>query len=238
MTIRDTIESFRHFIEDASGRPTSDSLIPNRFMYYTLLRERNRILEREYKRNTFFVNNEVVVNIPCIPMEEVDLVELDFAPKTGCYIMKSEQPLPEMLFELPFSVTDVSGRGEFDFVRWNYFQYKLGSRVKAERDAKYYSIKFINGLPYLYLFNARGFKAASVDIVPEDVLDYHYFKGCGKERPFCSPLDEQFLIPTELQTEIFQAAYAMIQSGQALGRGTDIINNDNDDTKSPLGGKQ
>lgn len=232
-SIRDTIEKCRHYIEDISGRPSRASLVPNRYLYQLITQEKNRLVAQLYYTNRFNIREDLIVTIPCVPFEEIDQVEAPTAPKSGCTFMRSEIPVPDILFDLPFSVTDVKGGKEFDYVRWNYFKYKINGRKKAQAKGKYYTMKNTPDGLFLYLYNSQGFKAASIDIVPENILDYHYYEGCEGAEEFCSPLDKDFHIPSEFETDIFNGVYQMIQNGKALGRGVDIMNNDNDDTQAP-----
>jgi len=238
MSIRDVIESFRQFIEDSSGKAKSTSLIPNRYLYNLLVRQKNLLVTKEYKQNPASIGDDLVFHLNCVPFEEIDVVEAPIAPPKGCYFMKSLESFPEILTDLPITVVDVDGGEEYDFVKWNYFKYKVNSRIKAQSRGNYYTMKKNGDLFDLYLFNANGRKAVSVDIIPSDALDFHYFKGCGEEKLFCNPLEKDAYIPTDRQVEIFGMALQEIQNSKSVSRGSDILNNANDDTEARLGGNQ
>jgi len=226
--IRDVIDRFRLFLENSTNRPSQNSVIPNRFLYHQLVQAKVHVIEK-YNFNGFNVDKGVIGSLPCIMLEEVDKVDSKVAPASGCYWMKTIEPVPDMMFDLPITVSDMAGN-VYDYITWTNFPHKKKSRVKAERQGNYYTIRVEGGDNHCYVYNSSGLKAVSSDLVPVDSLDVWYYPDCGEELPFCDPLDKDFLVSEEHLTEIFEVAYRIIQVSKSLSGGPDVRNNSNDDS--------
>ena len=149
-TIRNAIDSFRHFLEDKTGRLHSQPAYPPKLVYYFLNMYRNFLTIQDVKSRGVGDLNTVVTK-PCIAFEEVDQVECPCAPVSGCTFYKSKYPIPEIIGGKPVSVTTVDGSRTYDYIKWQDFRDKLRSFLPADRVQEYYTIKTLDNKQYMYL---------------------------------------------------------------------------------------
>lgn len=85
MTVREIIQSFISYVEDATGRTSADLRFPPKLVYHHLNMVRNSVLYKDRLiRSRFGVTDETIIQtLPCVELEEVDQVECPCAPKIG-----------------------------------------------------------------------------------------------------------------------------------------------------------
>ncbi len=239
-TIRDAVDSFLHFFEDRTGRPSQTILHPPKLIYYYLNMYHKRVLFQEKtRRSSLNIDEGIIQTLPCIELMAVDVVETPFAPPSGCYFMKSKHKLPSMLDGLPLSVSVLGSEcincggevKEFDYVRWNNMHYKVNSRIAAQSKGLYYTLKDVDMDTHLYIYanNERypELRGVAVTAVFKDPLEVLAFPTCGEEvKPLCNILDQEFHIEPELQAQVFEYAFQALQGIRGAYAGADLINND------------
>lgn len=232
-SIRDSIDSFRHFLEDKTGRLHRQLAYPPKLIYY-FLNMFTAAVNLEYKRKKGIADNNLVLTIPCLSLIEVDIVECPCAPKKGCSFYKSIFPLPRLVDGKPISVTSADGFVSYDYLEWFDFKDKLNSRLLPDTTRPYYTLKIINNQQHIYLYSSEKVtnpKAASIVGIFEDPLEVAYFPTCEETpRPFCNPLDEPFMINKDLEPRVFELTLKALANFKGLALGSDIQNNNNNDS--------
>ncbi len=241
-TIRDAVDAFLHFYEDKTGRPSQSITYPPKLIYYYLNMYHKGVLYQErLKRSSLNIDEGIMQIIPCVELRKADQVECPCAPPSGCFFLKSLYPLPKLLDGLPLSVTTLAPDchncdgdiREFDYVRWYNMQYKVNSRVDAQKYGLYYTMKDIDLDTHLYVYVSDRYpdlKAVAVSGVFRDPLDVLNFPLCGEAvRPVCNVLDQEFYIEPELQARIFESVFQALMQYRAGTVGADLINNNNND---------
>lgn len=246
-SIRHAVESFRHFMEDRTGRPSSSMIYPPKLIYYFLKMYRNKVsYEDKFIKARSDMDLNIELTIPCVELEKVDQVECPCAPASGCEFFKSVHPLPKMLKGVPNSVTLLkqsrhqNNYGIFTFVDWYNFEDKINGRIKAQARQPYYTMKNINSKRHLYVYanieEYSNLKAVVVSGIFNDPLEVSAFPVCGDTSNglICSPLDEEFIIEDEIQSKVFELTYNALASFKTASPGVDILNNDNNETVGPV----
>lgn len=238
-TIRHAVEAFKQYIEDSTGRTKDDITYPPYLIYYYLMTYKNYVMYEKKKQEGIDNYNESdLLNIPCVELCEIDIVECPCAPASGCTFFKSVHPLPKMTGNgLPINVATIDGGETFNFVRWYNFSDKLNARTKGEREGFYYTVKSFDGCPYLYIYRSCCFdnlQAVTVSLRAEEPLEVLCFPVCGQEpKVLCSPLDEKLILPKELLALVFERTWNAIRLMKSMGR-PDVINNDANDSESQV----
>lgn len=244
-SIRHAVESFRHFMEDRSGRPSSSMIYPPKLIYYFLKMYRNKVsYEDRYLRARSNEDLNIELTIPCVELQKIDQVECPCAPASGCMFFKSIHPLPVMLNGMPNSVTFIKQHsnqknyGTFTYVDWYNFEDKLNGRVKAQAYQPYFTMKNIQSKRHLYVYgNVEEYsdiKAVAVAANFNDPLEVANFPTCGEKfNIVCNPLDEEFLIEDEIQSKVFELTYNALMGFKNATPGVDILNNNNNEAVGP-----
>lgn len=238
MTVREAIQSFISYVEDASGRTSDELRFPPRLVYEHLNMSRNNILYKDRLiKSRFGVSDETIIQtLPCVELEEVDQVECPCAPASGKYFFKSKYPIPRMLGTVPLSVSSVLGNISFNHVRWYNLQDKVTSSLKPDREQPYYTFKVIDSDFHLYVYSSNtldDIQAISVTAVFQNPIEASSFPMCGQdeENLDCNPLEKEFIIPSELQIEVYKQALRSLEHLSIVsGRISDKTNNDENST--------
>lgn len=245
-TIRAAVESFRHFMEDRTGRPSSSMIYPPKLIYYFLKMYRNKVsYEDRYIKARSNIDLNIELTIPCVELMKVDQVECPCSPPSGCEFFKSVHPLPKMLNGIPNSVTlmkqhsSQNNYGTFTYVDWYNFEDKINGRFKAQAVQPYFTMKNINSNRHLYVYanmeEYSNLKAVVVSAIFNDPLEVLGFPICGKEsNMICSPLDQEFIIEDEIQSKVFELTYNALIGFKNAAPGVDVLNNDNNETVGPV----
>lgn len=237
-TIRDAVDAFRIFLEDKTGRLHSQLAYPYKLIYYFLNIYRNAATI-DYTKKRGIKDLNIPITLPCVELEEIDVVECPCAPAKGCTFYKSKHPLPEMVGGKPLAVTSLDGYVSYSFLNWFDFKSRLDSRLEPERTQPYYTFKLINGKKHFYAyssFKVESPKSLSMVLVPYDFLELADFPMCGEEiAPTCSPLDEVFYIRKELEPIVHDMVLKALLNMKSITPGIDIQNNDNNDAQATAG---
>lgn len=234
-TNRRIIQGFKDLVAD-KGFLSDDNGWSSRLIFHYLLKYRARILAEKMgdrKSRVSLFNRQT---IPCIPLEEIDIVECPCAPASGCTFLRTKYSVPEVLGE-SFIVSSIDGSINYSFVEWERFKYKLKSRVQADRNRPYFTIREIDNEYYVYVYNDVHKKLISVTAVFESPLDVQAYPSCdGVTDPCFKPLEQKFILDEDLVPIIYEMAFDMLWR---LKRGTktDILNDEVDDlaaTQKPL----
>jgi hypothetical protein len=239
-TIRDAVDSFLHFFEDRTGRPSQTLIHPPKVIYYYLNMYHKRVMFQEKtRRSSLNLDEGIIQTLPCVELIQVDVVEVPFTPPSGCYFMKSKQKLPSMLDGIPLSVSVLGSEciscggdiKEFDYVRWYNMQYKVNSRIPAQEKGLYYTLKDTDMDTHLYVYanNERypELRGVAVTAIFKEPLEVMSFPICGEDiKPLCNVLDQEFHIEPELEAQVFEYAFQALQSVRGTYAGADLLNND------------
>lgn len=239
-TVRDVVESFRGYLEDATGRPSEDFKYPARFLYYHLNSVKNNIMFKDLlikKRNSFQEN--IISTIDCVELKRIDIVECPCAPASGSYWFKSINPLPKIIEGIPLSVKSVDTFSEFSYIRWFNMEHKVNSSEPADSLQNYYTFKNVDNKFHLYIYSTKDLddlRAVTVAGIFQDSLDVRAFNSCGEiGRVICNPLDEPFILPEEIKSEVFQETFKMLNNLLSFNRGlSDKLNDSNVGTVQPV----
>lgn len=241
-TIRANIDAFLHFLEDRTGRTSSTMIFPPKLIYYFLHMYRNKVTyEDKYIKAKSGQDLNIELTLPCIALKKIDMVECPCAPASGCYFFKSTHPIPKILSGLPNNVSLVhltknqKNYGIFTYVDWYNFEDKINSRITAQANQPYYTMKNINSDRHLYVYaNVKEYpnlKAVSMSAIFNDPLEVAAFPTCG-EKVFnlCSPLDEEFIIEEEIKSKVFELTFNGLAAMRNGSPGVDLFNNEVNET--------
>ncbi len=186
-----------------------------------------------------------VQSIPCLELVEVDVVESPFVPATGCYFLKGKHPIPTMLEGLPIQVTTVAPDckncdkeiREFTYVPWPNFQYAVNSRIEAQNNSLYYTIKNYGSKTDLYIYTNSKYdslKAVALTLIPKNPIEVTNFPKCGEDvSRSCSYLTDKFIIDHEIESQVFQLTLQSIQNSRNGNPRFDVFNNTLPDAYAP-----
>ena len=241
-TVRTTIDAFIHYLGDLSGRPTQSIRFPKKLIYYYLSIFRNAVLYEEVKKRGREIDLTLLDTIPCIELVEVDVIgDCPCAAEKGCKWLKSKHPIPDLLCDVPYTVITLDGMIEFDFVEWFRFSHKLKARYSGTRLHPYYTFRNIKSKFHLYLYaNSELTKTTQLESIAmtaifKDPLDVLNFPVCGKTPSLCDVLDQDFLIPRELESTVFLRTYnALMSLNRLMMPNGDTLNNDNNDSAAKV----
>lgn len=248
-TVGYAINAFRHYAEDATGRTSDDITMPNPLIYYYLnmfRQSESAALDRQL--GSIGQSAGTTQTIPCLELVEVDVVESPFVPATGCYFLKGKYPLPTMVEGLPIQVTTVAPDckncdgevREFTYVPWANFQYAVNSRIEAQKNSLYYTIKNYGSKTDIYIYTNSKYnelKAVALTLIPKNPIEVTNFPKCGEsvKRP-CSYLTDKFIIDPEIESRVFQLTLQAIQMARTGNPRFDVYNNTLPDVYAPNSG--
>lgn len=240
-SVRSTIDAFVHFLGDLSGRPTQSVRFPKKLIYYYLSIFRNSVLYEEVNKRTD-IDLTLQQTIPCIELKSVDVVsDCPCAPEKGCRWLKSVESIPELLKPIPDTVVTLDGAIKFEYVKWYEMQHVLCSRYKGVRENPYYTFRNVDGKFNLYIYansvltKTTKLKRAAMTAIFKDPLDVIDFPVCGVKKSKCNILDQDFLIPQELESVVFRQTYnALMGLNRLLMPKADVFNNDNNDSAAQV----
>lgn len=224
ITNREVVNAFRNLIGDkvAISQENGWSF---RLVYFFLLRYRARLI-REKVINNRMLSQWNYQTIPCITVEKAEMNECPCAPASGCTWLKTSLPIPKPLHALK-SVTSVDGRYTYGYVEWERVKRKLESRLKATREAAYYTIKTGPTGTYLYLYNDDLVKNITITGIFENPLEAQFFPGCDATSNKCQvPMDEEFILDPDILPIVYDMAIGQIAKAKQMG--ADTLNDDND----------
>lgn len=242
-SVRHAVESFRVFMEDRTGRPSSSTFAwPPKLVYYYLNMFRNAVAyEYRFSNSISGIDEGIILTIPCVELVEVDVTsECPCAPAKGCTWLKSVHQIPKSLTGIPHAVITIDGSTSFDYVQWTQFEDKVvNARIEAQQVQPFFTVRNINSKHNIYLYTnspkteSGDLIRVAVALIPKNPLEVYEFPVCGKKpNESCSPLDQEFTIEEELQPVVFERTFNALMAIQNSGTGADILNNSNNDTKA------
>lgn len=174
------------------------------------------------------VGRQNVQTIPCVDIEEAKAETCPCPPPSGMKWLKSKKPLPRFINLV--SITSTIGETNMNYVEWTKVKYKVNSRVKSSRSAKYYTIRDTGEGSFLYVLNDRNLKLVAVSAIFEDPYEVITFEGCGKidKTKLCNPWDTPFYANSEQIDKVCTVAWSVLPTLKANSP-SDIYNNDSDD---------
>lgn len=239
-SVRSTIDAFTHYLGDLSGRPTQSIRFPKKLIYYYLSIFRNAVLYEEFQKRAD-IDLTLEQTIPCIELKPVDVAsDCPCAPEKGCKWLKSIELIPDLLKPIPNTVITVDGGVKFEYEPWYDIQHVICSRYKGVRENPYYTFRNVDGKFHLYIYansnltKTTKLKRVAMSAIFKDPLDVIEFPVCGRRKNKCNVLDQDFLIPLELESVVFMRTYNALMSINRFMPKGDFLNNDNNDSAAQV----
>lgn len=175
------------------------------------------------------IGRQDVQTIPCVDLEEAKAEACPCPPPSGMRWLKSKKPLPRFIKLV--SITNTLGDINMNYVEWTKIKYKVNSRVKSSRKAKYYTIRDTGEGSFLYILNDDFLKLVSVSGIYESPYDVLSFEGCGEKQleVICNPWDTPFYASSSTIDNICKLAWQVLPTVRNSAP-TDPLNNEIDDT--------
>lgn len=215
--IRDIIYDFRQAVVSATGDTSDDTDYSDKEIYMRLVMSRSAIIKSLLDRGVK-LTEEFYQVIPCIQLEEVDIVECPTAPASGCVWLRSDCPLPDQLNIQ--SVSTHLGK-TFSYARWDKLPLKVRGRLKSAATDSYYTFRTIGDKTWLYIHNDEFLKSATVVMIPENPIEAN--KYCNKT--ICNPMETDFHTSAPVLDMIIKTTWDTITKGKQLAQ-FKIMNND------------
>lgn len=222
MTQREAIKSFNERIIRSGGKsddyPKSDREILRRINSLLIVFKQRAILDK----NNISINEFDRVALK-IKLQKVDMIDFISGIYSNQYWYKSVLNIPRPL--KIFSVTDVLGQENIDYIEWASLKRRQSIRLDYLKDKKTYSLKSENDSINLYLklpINAN-WDCCQMEIIPENYYEAITYSICGQKNKelLCNPLDTKMGASDGL---IIQAIDMLVQREQPI---IDIKDNDN-----------
>lgn len=208
-THRDALEQWKHYVVDATGYPPDDLQYSDQSIVLELL-EGRALLIKQMLATKQDISESTYQTLGCMEVEEVDRAECACAPASGCYWLKSKEPLPDVIKIR--SVTGIVAAAEmprFDPIKWDRFQYIPQSRIPSMARGFYYAIRDTGNGPYLYLYGNRFLEAVSVSAIFQNPMVAAAFPSCGEVdlQAKCNPFDVNFHTDAGVREAIINSAW-------------------------------
>jgi hypothetical protein len=216
-TIGQVIDSFFHLATDMTGFRSDDSSFTDLSVYSEILKSRSAIV-KEIDSRGFEIDIDLVQNLHCIELIEIDREECPTRPASGCVWLKSVKPIPDTIKIL--SVTNSIGTLKFIHERWD--RLSVEKRLPSGQAQPLYTFKNVGGERYLYIYNNETIKNIQISAVFENPIDPVEF--CSGKR-HCNPYELSIHTPQDMVDNILQRIYAKI-IGQRQNTRPDVVNND------------
>lgn len=231
-TYRKAVEFYKHPPLDISGFNSDDIGWSDQMILDYILDVRAGELKRRAEKGK--VDKHNVQTLPCIELEEVDLVDCPCAPPTGCMWLRSTSELPRLIKTI--SVTSIDGNINFNSVDWTKFKYKTTSRIKSTQDKKYYTTKDTGKGTYLYILNDSFLKAVSLSGVFEDPYQAVSYPKCGEvdKEVFCNPWDTDIKTDRGLFDIIMRTVWQILPAIRYGSKTADTVNDASDNTNGVI----
>lgn len=227
-THRHALESFKHVSLDKSGYHPDELPWSNKYLIYKMLEVRAGAMEVALDAGKG-ISEFSLQTLPCVEMVEMDRSECPCAPASGCYWLKSKEPLPR-----PVRITSVTGtvanseNPRFTFIKWDRFQYVPKSRNVSTRNGRFWTIRDTGSEgAYLYLYGDRFLELVSVSGIWENPMHAEAFASCGEVDlgAKCNPLDVDFYTDASMRDRIVDITWQKLLPVRAAA-GEDMKNDD------------
>lgn len=227
-TIRNIVDAFRIYLSDRTGRPSQSISVPNKLIYFEFIGALAKVLSGVEKSEQKQMSPTI-----CMDMEEVDIVECPCAPASGCEYMKSMKEIPTII-GLPLDVSTSDSGNTSTYLDWSNFKHKINSRVLAERNGRYYTLKTIGGEQHLYVYHTKEttrLKTVQFTAIPYDIIEFQK-SSCGDTSKFdCNPMDVAVMLRAEDRDTCFAMMFQNIAKEMQIEGTSDNTNNDIADNK-------
>lgn len=231
-SIRDILNSWIEMASERQGRLSQDKAWSFRLIYFYFKMYRAKYLdEKKQKKQSHSRQN--IQTIPCIKLKKVDMNECPCLPESGCFFLKSVSPVPKSVFGSYISITSTLGNKTYDYLRWDMFEDRLNSSIKAERINPYYTLKNFGEDTYLYIYSDNNKEIISATLIAEDPLEVIGFPNCGKVVHICNPMDQPFPVDLEALPTIFELMFDRLLKIKASTQPENFNNKEPDDSKRP-----
>jgi hypothetical protein len=201
MTIREAIHDYLHWLS-STGDQTDDSSESNLGIYQALLKSR-AVVMTQFINAGAKINEEAYQVLRCIDLEERDVTECGLVPKSGCTLLRSTCPIPDVIKIQ--SVSRLLG-DKYSYTRWDDIRSKVGGRLKSAAKEKFYSLRTIEGKTYLYIYNDETIKSITATAIFEDPMEATLFCGDNEEVK-CNPIDTSFYTPQNMLDTIIKQTW-------------------------------
>lgn len=228
MTNEEAISFFKTFAVDKSGYAPDDFGYSSKAIIQLLYNNRARVV-KEYIDSKMPLSHQTIQTLPCIKLEEADMIEDLKIERSGCVWLRSVDPLPTTIKS--FSVSSLIGNQSFDYVEWDKLRHKLNSRHKGTRDGKYWTYRDTGDGLRLYILNTEYLESVTQSAVYENPILADQFPKCGETDQYkiCNPLNLDFHTQEDLVERIMtKTMVEYLQRVRAMN--TDLFNDDTDNT--------
>lgn len=171
---------------------------------YFIIKYFRAVLIRNKASKDYFISDFNYQTLPCISLEMSKLLDCDCLPaEVGCRILRSTQPLPEILTDrnryLLLHSSDMLGN-EIPLTSFNSFKYNKYSLFKKTRP-----VCFIRD-GYLYVANTLDLEKITLTAIFYDPLEVN---DCNDDECY-DPLTEDFPMDKELVATLLKMTYQEI----------------------------
>lgn len=226
---RMAVEYFKHQVIDSTGMPSDDLPFSELAIVKSLQESRANIIAQTLRSGQAEISEYMVQTLPCVQLREMDRNECPCAPASGCYWLRSVEPLPTPIRTM--SVTGIvasQSNPRFEYLKWDRFQYIPTSRVYSMRKGRYYTFRTIQDkTTYLYLYGDRFLEECTISAIWEDPISAAQYPNCGKvdTQALCNPLDVDFYTDAWMRESVINVTIQKMLSTRAAAS-ADILNND------------
>ena len=198
-TINDAVSRVRNVLKGVK----EDVFMTDRFIYSIILKYAKMLIRRQDNEMKIFRVQSLFKNLPCVELIEVDKVDACCEGiKSGCTIMRTKDPLPEILDgaygPIIRTVSSIDGSNlVYHTYPSAYVRLTHSSGYKYNKNKYYW---YLNG--YLYLPNVN-WEAVSVTALFEENISIY---SCVESEQCSLAQDRQMPVPEYLFAEIEQYA--------------------------------
>jgi hypothetical protein len=226
-THRHALESFKHVALDKTGYSSDELPWSNKYIIRKLQEIRASVLLSQLAAAKD-ISEFSLQTLGCVEFEEMDRSDCPCAPASGCYWLKSKEPIPRAI-----KITSVTGTvaGEtnprFTFIKWDRFQYIPIARSKSTKFGSFWTIRDSGDGAYICLYGNRNLKVGSITGLWEDPMLTAAFPRCGVVDldALCNPLDVDFYTDAHTRDIVLDMAWQKLLPIRSAA-GADIQNDD------------
>lgn len=197
MRIKEAIQRIQSLY--SKGVESDDTRLSERHIYNKLLSVRNELISKKMK-SRYPINDFNYQYIPCIKMLPSPKYDCSFLPNTNCFILKSENPIPDIFMgineEAIKYVMSIDGSISYSRTTYESLKYKKGSKYTSKTNEYFFKNK------YLFITNRLDSTVISINAVFQDPIKAMLYSGdCGTELSKIECLDvleQEFMVDSDL----------------------------------------